>query len=77
MRRAALRRALDPAAAGAAGPAPIRPLVFNANRDLVSDVWVAGRHLLNDGAFTRLDWPAIEARVSAWTTRPTTRSLSE
>jgi 5-methylthioadenosine/S-adenosylhomocysteine deaminase len=41
-------------------------LVFNGGRDLVSDVWVSGRHLLNDGAFTRLDWPELRARVDSW-----------
>ncbi len=37
-------------------------LIFNGSRDLVSDAWVAGRHLLNDGVFTRLDWRAVAAR---------------
>jgi 5-methylthioadenosine/S-adenosylhomocysteine deaminase len=40
-------------------------LVLNAGRDRVSDVWVAGRHLLADGACTRLDWPELTARLSA------------
>jgi len=35
--------------------------VFAGGRDLVSDVWVAGRHLLVEGRFTRLDWPALAA----------------
>jgi 5-methylthioadenosine/S-adenosylhomocysteine deaminase len=39
-------------------------LVFNGGRDLVSDVWVSGRHLLNGGAFTRLDWPDLASRMS-------------
>ncbi len=38
-------------------------LVFNGARDMVSDVWVSGRHLLNGGAFTRLDWPAVAMRL--------------
>jgi 5-methylthioadenosine/S-adenosylhomocysteine deaminase len=37
-------------------------LVFNGGRDLVSDVWVAGRHLLHLGAFTRLDWATRGSR---------------
>ncbi len=53
----------------AADPAAAR-LVFGGGRDIVSDVWVAGRHLLNAGAFTRLDWPAVAARVEAWPSRP-------
>jgi hypothetical protein len=47
MRCASLLQPNDPAA----------QLVWNGGRDIVSDVWVSGRHLLNDGAFTRLDWP--------------------
>jgi 5-methylthioadenosine/S-adenosylhomocysteine deaminase len=51
---------------------PVSELVFNGGRDLVSDVWVAGRHLLNDRAFTRLDWPDVSARVHAWREPPLT-----
>jgi 5-methylthioadenosine/S-adenosylhomocysteine deaminase len=40
-----------------------RQLVFNGGRDTVSDVWVAGRQLLDGGSFTRLDWPALKARI--------------
>jgi len=40
-------------------------LVFNGGRDLVSDVWVSGRHLVNSRAFTRLDWPHAARRVAA------------
>jgi 5-methylthioadenosine/S-adenosylhomocysteine deaminase len=43
----------------------VTPLVFNGGRDLVSDVWVAGRHLVNARAFTRLDWPHAAGRVGA------------
>lgn len=45
---------------------PCSQLVFSGSRDLVSDVWVAGRHLLNDSRFTRLDWPAVRDRAQAW-----------
>jgi 5-methylthioadenosine/S-adenosylhomocysteine deaminase len=31
--------------------------------DDVSDVWVAGRHLLNDREFTRLDWPRLQSQL--------------
>jgi 5-methylthioadenosine/S-adenosylhomocysteine deaminase len=44
---------------------PVARMVFNGGRDMVSDVWVSGRHLLNGGAFTRLDWPQIAARTKA------------
>jgi len=60
-----------PAMVQAAAPMLSR-LVFAGGRDLVTDVWVAGRHLLNDGAFTRLDWPALAARVGVWNSRPMT-----
>jgi 5-methylthioadenosine/S-adenosylhomocysteine deaminase len=58
-----------------AGPAtqpmddPMRRLVFAGGRDLVSDVWVAGRHLLAEGRFTRLDWPELSSRLDSQ--RPT------
>jgi len=50
-------RAADPAADAAAR------LVFDGGRSVVSDVWVAGRQLLDAGAFTRLDWPAVAVRM--------------
>lgn len=40
---------------------PIRQLVFSGGRDMVSDVWVAGRQLLSEGQFTRLDWAPLAA----------------
>ena len=48
----------------------VTPLLFNGGRDLVSDVWVAGRHLVNARAFTRLDWPRAADRVGAWRISP-------
>jgi 5-methylthioadenosine/S-adenosylhomocysteine deaminase len=44
---------------------PIGQLVFSGGRDMVSDVWVAGRQLLSDGEFTRLDWPSVAARLDS------------
>jgi 5-methylthioadenosine/S-adenosylhomocysteine deaminase len=44
-------------------------LVFNGGRDIVSDVWVAGRQLLSGGALTRLDWSEVAARSQAWAVR--------
>jgi 5-methylthioadenosine/S-adenosylhomocysteine deaminase len=41
-------------------------LVFNGGRDMVRDVWVAGRQLLSDGELTRLDWPSAAARSQGW-----------
>ncbi len=69
----------SPAMERAFGPTPalqvseqtlINALVFNGGRELVSDVWIAGRHLLNDRALTRLDWSEL-ARRSASATRIT------
>ena len=44
---------------------PLRQVVFSGGRDLVSDVWVAGRQLLCEGQYTRLDWPGLAARLRA------------
>ena len=48
---------------------PVRQLVFLGSRDMVSDVWVAGRQLVSEGEMTRLDWPAVAARADAWAAR--------
>ena len=42
---------------------PLHALVFAGSRDMVTDVWVAGRHLLSQRELTRLDWPALAARA--------------
>jgi 5-methylthioadenosine/S-adenosylhomocysteine deaminase len=48
---------------------PLAQLVFGGGRDIVSDVWVAGRQLLSGGELTRLDWPEVAARSAAWAMR--------
>jgi 5-methylthioadenosine/S-adenosylhomocysteine deaminase len=48
---------------------PLAQLVFGGGRDIVSDVWVAGRQLLSGGELTRLDWPEAAARSAAWAVR--------
>jgi len=48
---------------------PVTQLVFGGGRDIVSDVWVAGRQLLSEGTLTRLDWPGVAARAEAWAVR--------
>jgi 5-methylthioadenosine/S-adenosylhomocysteine deaminase len=48
---------------------PVAQLVFGGGRDIVSDVWVAGRQLLSGGELTRLDWPDVAARSAAWPMR--------
>ena len=45
---------------------PCALLVYSGSRDLVSDVWVAGRQLLGDGELLRLDWPAVRERAQHW-----------
>jgi 5-methylthioadenosine/S-adenosylhomocysteine deaminase len=42
---------------------PLHALVFAGSRDMVTDVWVAGRHLLSQRELTRLDWPALASRA--------------
>ncbi len=48
---------------------PLAQMVFGGARDIVSDVWVAGRQLLSGGELTRLDWPDVAARSQAWAAR--------
>jgi 5-methylthioadenosine/S-adenosylhomocysteine deaminase len=48
---------------------PPAQLVFSGGRDMVSDVWVAGRQLLSGGELTRLDWADVAARSAAWAVR--------
>ena len=48
---------------------PVTQLVFCGGRDIVSDVWVAGRQLLSDGELTRLDWRGAAQRAGAWVAR--------
>jgi 5-methylthioadenosine/S-adenosylhomocysteine deaminase len=48
---------------------PPAQLVFSGGRDIVSDVWVAGRQLLSEGELTRLDWSDVAARSAAWAMR--------
>jgi 5-methylthioadenosine/S-adenosylhomocysteine deaminase len=48
---------------------PLAQLVFGGGRDIVSDVWVAGRQLLSGGELTRLDWADVAVRLAAWSTR--------
>lgn len=57
--RPALRPVLD----------PLSQLVYAAERSDVSDVWVAGEHLLSGGEFARLDAEAIAARADDWAAR--------
>jgi 5-methylthioadenosine/S-adenosylhomocysteine deaminase len=48
---------------------PVAQAVFSGGRDLVCDVWVAGRPLFAGGDWTRLDWSRVAARANAWAAR--------
>lgn len=45
---------------------PISQLVYAAGREQVSDVWVAGRHLLKSGKLTSMDETDILTRANSW-----------
>jgi 5-methylthioadenosine/S-adenosylhomocysteine deaminase len=61
---------VDLSGPGALSPLdPLSQLVFNGGRDMVSDVWVAGRQLVSGGDFTRLDWAEVSARSRARTSQ--------
>jgi 5-methylthioadenosine/S-adenosylhomocysteine deaminase len=45
---------------------PVSQLVYATSREQVSDVWVAGRHLLKDRVLTTLDQAAILKKARAW-----------
>ncbi len=45
---------------------PVSQLIYCASRDNVSDVWVAGEHLVADGALTRLDEGLLIDRAGEW-----------
>ncbi|MET0533911.1 MAG: amidohydrolase family protein [Steroidobacter sp.] len=48
---------------------PAAQIVYAASRDQVSDVWVAGRMLVRDRAFTHLDIDAVLRRAEFWQLR--------
>jgi 5-methylthioadenosine/S-adenosylhomocysteine deaminase len=45
---------------------PLSKLVYSVSRDKVTDVWVAGRHLLKGRELTTLDMDAALARARHW-----------
>jgi len=45
---------------------PISQIVYAAGRDQVSDVWIAGKHLLKDRQLTQIDQAEIIANAQAW-----------
>ncbi len=45
---------------------PISQLVYSTGRDRVTDVWVAGKHVLKDRQLTTLDTEAILEKTRSW-----------
>ena len=45
---------------------PVSQLVYAAGREHVTDVWVAGQHLLADGTLTRMETAAICDKADQW-----------
>jgi 5-methylthioadenosine/S-adenosylhomocysteine deaminase len=48
---------------------PLSQLVYAANREQVSDVWVAGHRLLSDRELTQIDLTDVLARTESWRDR--------
>ena len=48
---------------------PVSQIVYAASSEQVTDAWVAGRHLLAEGALTRMDLDALRTRASEWQAR--------
>ena len=45
---------------------PLSQIVYASSRHQVSDVWVAGRHVLKDRVLLTLDVEALHARAHEW-----------
>jgi 5-methylthioadenosine/S-adenosylhomocysteine deaminase len=45
---------------------PVSQIVYTAGRDQVTDVWVAGKHLLKDRVLTTLDEGTILRKTVQW-----------
>ncbi|MBA3581801.1 MAG: TRZ/ATZ family hydrolase [Gammaproteobacteria bacterium] len=48
---------------------PISQIVYAASSDQVSDVWIAGKHVLQNAQLTTLDETQIKQRASEWRAR--------
>jgi 5-methylthioadenosine/S-adenosylhomocysteine deaminase len=48
---------------------PVSQLAYSASREQVTDVWVAGEHLVADHELTRLDVVALDEATRAWAER--------
>ena len=45
---------------------PVSHIIYSCNREQVTDVWVAGKHLLKERALTTLDEQKIKLKVKTW-----------
>ena len=45
---------------------PVSQIVYSASRDQVTDVWVQGKHLLNNRKLTTLDQEALIKKAAEW-----------
>ncbi len=48
---------------------PVSQLVYSASREQVTDVWIAGEHLVGDGKLQRMDVSAIVEASARWAER--------
>jgi len=48
---------------------PLSQLVYSVSRSDVSDVWVSGEHLVDDGELTRMDVEAVAQSTDDWAKR--------
>jgi 5-methylthioadenosine/S-adenosylhomocysteine deaminase len=48
---------------------PVSQVVYTARSDQVSDVWVAGRHLVDNGRLTQIDEAELLGRSAEWQQR--------
>ena len=48
---------------------PVSQLVYTAGRDQVTDVWIAGRHQLDNGELAHIDTDSVLARSHEWRDR--------
>ena len=45
---------------------PVSQIVYSASRDQITDVWVQGKHLLNNRKLTTLDQEALSKKAAEW-----------
>jgi 5-methylthioadenosine/S-adenosylhomocysteine deaminase len=48
---------------------PVSQIVYATSRQQVSDVWIAGEHLLNQRQLTRINIPELKQRIAVWQQR--------